>query len=137
MREDVIPILRLEWVQPVRDNVKAASNKTISVEGVIRLQVEIGWYATNAVLGVVPRLETKIIFETAFIDRETKIIETNNRKIVPKNGHAVAIVDSFEDKDAAKSSNDVKAQGNNKCKTKTSVRTVALKRRFRQEAKHM
>lgn len=66
--------------------MKAASDTTFTVADVVRLQVEIGEHVTNAVFRVAPKLATKRISRTAFINKMIKILETkieeSCRKIV-------------------------------------------------------
>lgn len=60
--------------------------------------------------GVVPKLAKINILGTVFSNKEITIVKTKNLKILPKNGHAVTIVKSFENKDAVQALNDVKAR---------------------------
>lgn len=64
-----MPIARLKGMQPIRANISAASDMTFTVEGVVRLQDDVSGHVTNTVFGVAPKLATKMILKTAFIDK--------------------------------------------------------------------
>lgn len=64
-----MPMAWLKKVQPIRDNIRAASDTTFTVEGDVRLQINIGGHVANAVFGMTLKLATKMILGTAFIDK--------------------------------------------------------------------
>lgn len=72
LEEDVNPIAWLKKMQPICAKKRAATNKTLTFEGVVKLQVEIGWHVTYEVFGVASKLAAKMIPETAFIDKKLK-----------------------------------------------------------------
>lgn len=115
-------------MQPIRASIRAASDSTFIVEGVDRVQVDIGGHVTIAVFRVVPKLVTKMILGMALFDKNIKVIETNTQNIVPKNGHAVAIAKSFEDEHAVQSITDAETESDNTGHTKSFICTVATKK---------
>lgn len=72
VQENVLPNPRLVNVQAIRAIIRAAGDTTFRVKGVIRLTVNIGGQKGTTVFGVAPRLATKFILDTAFIDLEMK-----------------------------------------------------------------
>lgn len=82
--ENVLPTPLVVVVHRIRASMKATGDTIFLVESVTCLPVEMDRQETNAVFGVTPRRATKMIFETAFIDKnvdenETKVL-TNHCK---------------------------------------------------------
>lgn len=101
-RRDVYLMSWLADAQPIRVSVKAAGDISFRVEVVIRLSVKIGVHIANKFFGFAPMLATRTIFGTAFTDKDIHRIETKSRQNIPKKGHAVARVASFDNGDAVR-----------------------------------
>lgn len=97
IREDIRPTPWLKGVRPIHANMKAAGDTTITVKGVVGHQARTGKNVTIAVIGVEPKLATKMTFGTAFIDNEMKRIDTNDQQVAHNGSYAVAILEIFED----------------------------------------
>lgn len=116
-REEFMSTSWLEKVQSIRFSIRAAGHKAATVEGIVTLQIKVGAHVTIAVLRFTPKLATKVIFVTAFFEKEIKRIEINNQNVVSCGVHAVALIGIFEDKTAVKSLSDVKTQDDETCVT--------------------
>lgn len=103
-----MPTHWLTKIQPIRANLRAAGGTAFTVEVVVRLQAGIREQVKTAIFGVAPKLASKTIPETAFIDKIIKRIEKKKQQVVPNSGHIVAIVENFEVKSAVQSLNDAK-----------------------------
>lgn len=110
IRKDVLPTSWIVHLLPIRVSVNAAGDVAFRVGGVIRHLVEFGGLKIKAVSGAAPKLATKTILGTSFIDREIDRIETKCRQIIPRSVYTVAIVATFEDKDAVQFSNSIRAR---------------------------
>lgn len=103
IREDVLPMAWLADIQPICVSVKAAGNTSFTVEGVVRLLVEVGGHEAKTIFGLVPKLAIKTIFDTAFINKKIDRAETKSRQNISRKGHAAAVVARFDDKKAVQS----------------------------------
>lgn len=96
--KDVLPTLWLANVQPIRLSTWAAGDTTFKAEWVICLSVNIGRHDAILKFGFAPILKNEKILEMVFLDKKLCRIEANGRQIVLKSGHAVTMVESFDDK---------------------------------------
>lgn len=81
-----------------------------------------------------------MIIETAITGEEIGVIETNTRKTVLLNHHAVGIVNRFENEDDVQSISYTETTGNHIEYTEPSIYPVAKKKRkvqFRKIVKHL
>lgn len=105
--EDIMPPNWLTKVQSFRASIRAACGMTFTVEGVVRLSVEIGGQVTTAVFEVALRLTAKLVFEMALIDEEISRIETKNGQVGLSGDNVVEIFESFKGEADIQFSNDV------------------------------
>lgn len=104
--------------------IKAAEDKKFKAEGAICPTVVLRVLKTTIVSPIAPKLATRTVLGTMFIDIKIERIEINNEKTVRRGGHAVAIVGNFVDENAlffydTKIPNDIMSE------TETATRTVA------------
>lgn len=81
IREDVLSTAWLKKIQPIRSNLRAASDTTFTVEGIVRLTIEIGGHVSSTVFGVAPKLATKMILGMAFVNNEISRMETRTDEL--------------------------------------------------------
>lgn len=90
------------------------------------LQAAIGGQVITVIFGVPPKLAAKMILGTAFITKKIKPTEGDIRQVVPNSGHAVLIVESFEDAAGVQSLKDDKRQEEETSETNLPTKIVAL-----------
>lgn len=99
VRTDVIPTSTTPVIKPTETCLRSAGDITLKVCNVIRLPVDFEGEVVNVVFRVSPITATKMILETAFINKFVKSIEPDQRRIVPINGRSVPILASFCERD--------------------------------------
>lgn len=70
-------------VQPICANARAASDTTLTVEGVVSLCGKIDGHVKTAVFGIAPRLAIRMIVGTAFVDKEINKLRREASNLCP------------------------------------------------------
>lgn len=87
--------------------MKAIGDTTFRVKVAICLSVKDLRQKAKAVLGLAPKLTIRVIFGASFFNGQIDRIESKKQTSCPKSGHAVIIVASFDDIDAAQLSDGI------------------------------
>lgn len=101
IREDLLPTSSLANLQRICVSVKPAGDTSCRVDGVIGLSFKFGADKAKTIFRNFLKLAAKAIIGTAFLNEKISGIETRSRKIIPGKKHALAIVTSLKDEDAA------------------------------------
>lgn len=77
--------------------MKAAGDTTFRVRDVIFLSIKVRWHKAEEIYGGAPRLATKMLLGTVFIDKKVNRAESKSQQLIARSRRAVAIDASFEE----------------------------------------
>lgn len=94
-REELLPTNSHAYAKLFRSPLRVAGDKTFSVKGMVRLQVDIGGKAVSTFFGVPPLLTTEAILRKVFIGEHVELIESSHCLIVSRKRNSTPILASL------------------------------------------